>query len=109
MDADQNLWVSGFSSSKLWKLNGATGALMKAIDPRAQTGLVSYIYGIAIGPGGFIYTSDIQNGILMKIDPSKATGTEVVGTAPHGVRDVRHRGGRQRHGVPGQLGTTAPT
>ncbi|HEX8697572.1 MAG TPA: choice-of-anchor A family protein, partial [Myxococcaceae bacterium] len=81
VDADQNLWVSGFSSSKLWKLNGSTGALMKVIDPRAQTGLNSFIYGIAIGPGGFIYTSDIQNGLLMKIDPSKATGTEVVGTA----------------------------
>jgi len=81
VDADQNLWVSGFSSSKLWKLNGATGALMRVIDPRPQTGLASYIYGIAIGPNGFIYTSDIQSGILMKIDPSRPAGAEVVGTA----------------------------
>jgi choice-of-anchor A domain-containing protein len=81
VDADQNIWVSGFSSSKLWKLNGATGALMQVIDPRAQTGLASYIYGIAIGPNGFIYTSDLQNRILMKINPNAPVGNQVVGTA----------------------------
>jgi choice-of-anchor A domain-containing protein len=85
VDADQNIWVSGFSSSKLWKLNGATGALMQVIDPRAQTRLSSYIYGIAIGPNGFIYTSDIQSRILMKINPNNPAGSEVAGvlTSPY--------------------------
>jgi choice-of-anchor A domain-containing protein len=80
VDADQNLWVGGYHTSKLYKLNGSTGALMKVIDPRAQTGRVSYIYGIAIGSCGHIYTSDISGRILLKIDPSRASGTEVVGT-----------------------------
>jgi choice-of-anchor A domain-containing protein len=80
VDADQNLWVAGYHTSKLYKLNGTTGALMKTIDPRAQTGRISYIYGIAIGSCGHIYTSDITNRILLKIDPSRAAGTEVVGT-----------------------------
>jgi len=80
VDADQNLWVTGFSSSKLWKINGETGALMQVIDPRVQTSLPSYIYGIAIGPNGFIYTSDIQNRYLMKINPNAPVGSQVVRT-----------------------------
>jgi choice-of-anchor A domain-containing protein len=80
VDADQNLWVGGYSSSMLYKLNGTTGALMKTINPRAQTGNASYIYGIAIGSCGHIYTSDITGRCLLKIDPARSSGTEVVGT-----------------------------
>ncbi|HLL03183.1 MAG TPA: choice-of-anchor A family protein [Myxococcaceae bacterium] len=80
VDADQNLWVSGYGSSKLWKLNGATGALLQVIDARSQSHLPSYIYGIAIGPNGFIYTSDINNRYLMKINPNAPVGSQVVRT-----------------------------
>jgi choice-of-anchor A domain-containing protein len=85
VDSGQNLWVGGFSSSKLFKLNGETGALLRVINPRAQTGLAHYIFGITIGPGGFIYTSDIQGRILLKVDPSRPAGQEVVGqlTTPY--------------------------
>jgi choice-of-anchor A domain-containing protein len=80
VDADQNLWVGGYHSSKLYKLNGNTGALLKTIDPRANPQhYASYIYGIAIGPGGFIYTSDIENRYILKINPNAAAGQEVVG------------------------------
>jgi choice-of-anchor A domain-containing protein len=78
VDADQNLWVGAFNSSKLYKLHGATGALLQAISPRAQTGMMSYIYGIAIGPGGFIYTSDIEGRRIQKINPNAPAGQEVV-------------------------------
>jgi choice-of-anchor A domain-containing protein len=79
VDQDQNLWVGAYDSSKLFKLDGNTGAVLKMINPRAQAGVgMTYIYGIAIGPGGFIYTSDITGQRLMKVNPNAAPGAEVV-------------------------------
>jgi len=79
VDADQNLWVGGYHTATLYKLDGNTGARLKKIDTRAQISPTkNYIYGIAIGPGGFIYTSDIGAGLLLKIDTNAAAGKEVV-------------------------------
>jgi choice-of-anchor A domain-containing protein len=80
VDIDQNVWVGSYASSKLYKMNGNTGALLQTIDPRPEHRMSSYIYGIAIGPGGFIYTSDISGRVLMKIDPNRPAGQQVVGT-----------------------------
>ncbi|WP_324991385.1 choice-of-anchor A family protein [Hyalangium sp.] len=77
VDGDQNIWVGGYSS-KLYKLNGTTGALMQTINPRTQVTGLPNIYGIAIGPGGFIYTSGMEGRILLKINPNAPAGQEVV-------------------------------
>jgi sugar lactone lactonase YvrE len=78
VDSDQNVWVGTYVDSKLFKLDGQTGALLQTLDPNAETGRTAYIYGIAIGPGGFIYTSDLGAGRLRKIDPNPAVQEHVV-------------------------------
>ncbi|HEX8436479.1 kelch repeat-containing protein [Archangium sp.] len=78
VDADQNLWLGGYATSKLHKLSNKTGELLQIIDPNKETGLYfPRIYGIAIGPGGFIYTSDINYGAIQRIDPNAPEGTRV--------------------------------
>ncbi|WP_375770013.1 hypothetical protein NR798_03750 [Archangium gephyra] len=80
VDADQNLWLGGYDTSKLFKLDGKTGAELDFINPSAETGTSANIYGLAVGPGGFIYTSDINARRLMKIDPAAPAGRRVVAT-----------------------------
>ncbi len=81
VDAEQNAWVST-ASSKLYRLEGQTGAVLKTIDVAAETGVTSSnILGMAIGPGGFIYTSDNSSQRLVrKINPGGSTGSHVVDT-----------------------------
>ncbi|MFY0521916.1 kelch repeat-containing protein [Archangium gephyra] len=80
IDGDQNLWLAGYNTSKLYKLDGKTGKpLLKApIDLNAERGGGAHIYGLAVGPGGFIYTSDLDGRKLRKIDPNASTGKYVV-------------------------------
>ncbi|MBM7113227.1 hypothetical protein [Archangium primigenium] len=78
IDGDQNIWLGGYSSSKLWKLDGKTGALLQTIDLNAEKGTIANIYGLAVGPEGFIYTSDLTAKRLRKIDPKAPVGRRVV-------------------------------
>lgn len=86
LDAEQNLWVGGYSTSKLYKLSGKTGEVLQRIDPNAETQTKGRIYGLAVGPDGFIYTSDfmtgdpLPDGLLRKIDPKAPPGKHVVAT-----------------------------
>ncbi|MBN1204448.1 MAG: DUF5011 domain-containing protein [Myxococcaceae bacterium] len=81
VDADQNLWAAGFSSSQLFKLDGQTGAVLKVIDLAAETGVASGIQSLAIGPGGALYTTDgTSQRLLRKVDPDGAPGSYVLGT-----------------------------
>jgi streptogramin lyase len=78
VDAEQNLWLGGYASSKLYQLSNETGALLQTLSPQDETGLSFLrIYGIAIGPGGIIYTSDVDYGALQRIDPKAPVGTRV--------------------------------
>ncbi|HYO53461.1 hypothetical protein [Archangium sp.] len=89
VDSDQNVWVGTYTDSKLFKLDGQTGAKLQTLDLNAESNAKANIYGIAIGPGGFIYTSDLQendpkdptktNRRLRKIDPNPAVRKHVVG------------------------------
>ncbi|HEX8819042.1 MAG TPA: kelch repeat-containing protein, partial [Archangium sp.] len=78
VDADQNLWLGGYATSKLWQLSNKTGELLRTLDPNAETGLSASIYGLAVGPGGFIYTSDYALRILQRIDPNAPAGSAAV-------------------------------
>jgi streptogramin lyase len=80
IDSDQNLWLAGYDSSKLYKLSGKTGEnlLKDPIDLNADGRAEASIYGLAVGPGGFIYTSDVSGRMLRKIDPKASTGKYVV-------------------------------
>ena len=87
IDADQNVWAAGFSSSKIYQLNGTTGAVQKIIDLQAEVGDTSGIQALAIGPGGYLYTSDnthtpdnITLRRILKINPNAPEGSRVVGT-----------------------------
>ena len=81
LDADQNVWAAGFSSSKLYRMDGQTGAVLQVIDLRAETGVASSIQGLAIGPGGYLYTSDSSaQQLIRKIDPGAPEGSRVVAT-----------------------------
>jgi streptogramin lyase len=80
VDGNNNLWVGGFYTSRLFKVNGATGALEKSIDPNAATGITAHVYGLAIGPEGYIYTSDPTYLRLRKVNPNAPAGQEVVST-----------------------------
>lgn len=81
VDADQHVWTAGFSSSKLFRLDGQTGAVLQVIDLQAETGVASSIQGMAVGPGGYLYTSDnSMQGRIRKIDPSAPAGSRVVDT-----------------------------
>ncbi|ATB44327.1 branched-chain amino acid ABC transporter substrate-binding protein [Cystobacter fuscus] len=80
IDGDQNIWLAGYDSSKLYKLSGKTGEklLKDPIDLNAERGGGANIYGLAVGPGGFIYTSDVGGRKLRKIDPKASAGKYVV-------------------------------
>ncbi|ADO70142.1 immunoglobulin-like domain-containing protein [Stigmatella aurantiaca] len=79
VDADQNVWAAGYASSKLYQINGKTGAVLKTLDLKAETGIETQIQGLAIGPGGFLYATDTSaQRLVRKIDPSAATGHHVV-------------------------------
>lgn len=81
VDADQHVWVAGFSSSKLYRLNGQTGAVLQVVDLQAETGVATSIQSLAIGPGGYLYTSDgSTQQLIRKIDPSAPAGSRVVDT-----------------------------
>jgi len=81
VDADQHLWAAGFGSSKLYRLDGRTGAELQVIDLRAETGVASSIQSLAVGPGGYLYTSDNSTQrLLRKISPSAPEGSHVVDT-----------------------------
>jgi hypothetical protein len=81
VDADQHVWVAGFSSSMLYRLEGQTGAVLQTIDLQAETGTTSNIVGLAIGPGGYLYTSDNSTlRLVRKIDPRAPAGSHVVDT-----------------------------
>ncbi|MDY7229082.1 immunoglobulin-like domain-containing protein [Hyalangium rubrum] len=81
VDAEQNVWVAGYGSSKLYKLSGDTGAALKVIDLRAETGVTTGILGLAVGPGGYLYTSDgISTRSIRKINPNASSGSHVVDT-----------------------------
>lgn len=92
IDADQHVWAAaGSSASKLYQLSGLTGAVLKVIDPQAETGAASNIHALAIGPGGYLYTSDnTAQRLIRKIAPDAPQGSRVVGalTSPvptHGL------------------------
>jgi hypothetical protein len=81
VDADQNVWAAGFSSSRIYQLSGMTGAVQRTIDLQAETGGASGIQALAIGPGGYLYTSDNTTlRLIRKINPSAPEGSRVVGT-----------------------------
>jgi streptogramin lyase len=80
VDAWQDVWVAGSRSSKLYRLAGSTGELLQIIDPNAETGMRASTSGLAIGPGGLLYTSDARQRVLRKIDPGATTGRYVVGS-----------------------------
>lgn len=81
VDADQNLWSATVSSSKLFRLDGQGGAVLKTLDLKAETGASSSITALAIGPGGFLYTSDNSTlRLIRKIDPNAPDGSHVVDT-----------------------------
>jgi large repetitive protein len=79
VDAEQNVWAAGYSSSKLYKLSGQTGAVLQVIDLKAETGVAAQIQGLALGPGGVLYASDASaQRRVRKIQPSPADGVHVV-------------------------------
>ncbi|MDC0714118.1 DUF5011 domain-containing protein [Stigmatella sp. ncwal1] len=79
VDADQNVWAAGYTSSKLYKINGQTGAVLNTIDLKAETGIATQIQGLAIGPGGFLYATDTSaQRLVRKIKLDAATGHHVV-------------------------------
>ncbi|KFE67826.1 immunoglobulin-like domain-containing protein [Hyalangium minutum] len=81
VDADQHLWAAGFSSSKLYRMNGQTGGVLQVIDLQAETGVASSIQSLAIGPSGYLYTSDNSTQrLIRKIDPRATSGSRVVDT-----------------------------
>ncbi len=81
VDAEQNVWSAGFSSSKLYRLDGQTGAVLKTLDLKTETGASSFINALAIGPGGYLYTSDTSTlRLIRKIDPNAPDGSHVVDT-----------------------------
>ncbi|HYH94391.1 MAG TPA: hypothetical protein VD972_00360, partial [Hyalangium sp.] len=81
VDADQHVWAAGFTSSKLYRLDGQTGAVLQVIDLRAETGAASNIQSLAVGPGGYLYTSDNSPlKLIRKINPSAPAGSHVVDT-----------------------------
>ncbi|HEX8701167.1 MAG TPA: immunoglobulin-like domain-containing protein, partial [Myxococcaceae bacterium] len=79
VDAEQNVWVST-TASKLYRLNGQSGAVLQTIDVGAETGVTtSILQALAIGPGGLIYASDSSSQRLVrKIDPNAGVGSYVV-------------------------------
>lgn len=81
VDAEQNVWAAGHGSSKLYKLDGQSGAVLQVIDVQAETGGTSGIQALAIGPGGYLYTSDsTSQRLVRKIDPGASSGSHVVAT-----------------------------
>lgn len=78
VDADQNLWLAGYHTARMYKLDGRTGALLQTIDPNAETGVAANVYGLAVDLRGFIYTSDPGQLRLRRIDPSAPPGQRVV-------------------------------
>ncbi|MFL5350791.1 MAG: immunoglobulin-like domain-containing protein [Hyalangium sp.] len=81
VDAGQNVWSAGFSSSKLYRLDGQSGAVLKSFDLKAETGSSSNIAALAIGPGGYLYMSDSSTlRLIRKIDPNAPDGSHVVDT-----------------------------
>ena len=81
VDAEQNVWAASFSSAKLYRMDGQTGAVMKVIDLKAETGLSVGIQSLAMGPGGYLYTSDNTTArLIWKIDPNAPDGAHVVDT-----------------------------
>ncbi|WP_224241530.1 immunoglobulin-like domain-containing protein [Hyalangium gracile] len=86
VDAQQNVWAAGFTTSKLYQLNGQTGAHMKTIDLSAETGVSAGIHALAIGPDGHLYTSDnATTRRLWKIDPRRTAAPYVVDTLTSSV------------------------
>lgn len=81
VDAEQNVWSAGFTSSKLYRLDGQTGAVLKVIDLKAETGSSSSVNALAVGPGGYLYTSDTGAlRLIRKIAPNAPDGSHVVDT-----------------------------
>ena len=81
VDASQNVWVAGYVSSKLYQLDGKSGEVLQVIDLKAETGVTSSIQSLAIGPGGYLYTSDISTQRrIRKLDPKALPGSHVVDT-----------------------------
>jgi large repetitive protein len=89
VDADQHVWAAGFSSARLYRLHGQTGAVLKVIDLAAEGGATFGIQGLAIGPGGYLYTSDTSEQMrTLKIDPNAAPGSAVVDSVASPVPTV---------------------
>jgi hypothetical protein len=79
VDSDQNVWSAGYTSSKLYRLDGQTGAVTKTIDLKAETGTATGIQALAVGPGGLLYASDSSSQRLVrKINPNAPDGAHVV-------------------------------
>jgi hypothetical protein len=79
VDAHQNVWAAGYLSSKIYQLDGQSGQVLKVIDLRAETGIASNIQGLAIGPGGYLYTSDLSSQRrIWKVNPDTLAGSHVV-------------------------------
>ncbi|WP_224368858.1 immunoglobulin-like domain-containing protein [Hyalangium versicolor] len=79
VDADQNIWAAGTSSAKLYQLDGLTGAVLKTLDLKAETGSAVSIQALAVGPEGHLYSSDSSTlRLVWKIKPDAAAGAHVV-------------------------------
>lgn len=78
VDSENNVWAATFNDAVLYRFNGETGALMQAIDIKAETGNSAVqIYGIAIGRDGAIYSTSINAKWAARTDPKGAPGSRI--------------------------------
>ena len=80
-DLGNDVWVGMWNSAKLYKLNGANGAVETTVN------LTNKPYGLAIADDGTIWvTSRATNGTLMKVNPQTSavsTYSTTIGPAGH--------------------------
>ncbi|PKN56716.1 MAG: hypothetical protein CVU56_14675 [Deltaproteobacteria bacterium HGW-Deltaproteobacteria-14] len=71
VDVNNNVWIGIWNNSRLYQLNGATGATIKSWP------LAIHPYGLAVGKDGMIWiASRDPNGAISRVNPQ--TGAEVV-------------------------------
>ena len=89
IDAEDNAWVGMWNTSRLWRINRNTGAIMQKIDIGCNP------YGMAIDKNGIIWVSGRGCGRLVRVSPIGYVDLMPVPSAgciqPYGI-SVDHKG-----------------
>lgn len=67
VDKNNNLWVGTFNSKMFYYIDGASGAILQKLDTSSKS---HGSYGALIDQSGILWSADINNRNLLRLDPA---------------------------------------